>query len=146
MGSTPSCAPFDFKPGDEILTTSLTYGAIDLAAEHIARQCAASVVRMPIPFPNPSPERCLDALQAALTPRTRLAILDHVTSSTALVLPVAEMARICRERGVAVLVDGAHVPGNVALDISSIASRLVCRQSAQMVFRAARLRFFVGGA
>ena len=111
---------FAFKPGDEILTTSLTYGAIDLAAEHTARQCAATVVRMPIPFPNPSPEGCLDALQAALTPRTRLAILDHVTSSTALVLPVAEMARICRERGVAVLVDGAHVPGNVAFDIPSI--------------------------
>jgi isopenicillin-N epimerase len=113
---------FAFKPGDEILTTSLTYGAIDLAAEHIARQCAATVVRMPIPFPNPSPERCLEALQAALTPRTRLAILDHVTSSTTLVLPIAEMARVCRERGVAVLVDGAHVPGNVALDISSISA------------------------
>ena len=111
---------FAFKPGDEILTTWMTYGAIDLAAEHIARQCGASIVRMPIPFPNPSPERCLEALQAALTPRTRLAILDHVTSSTALVLPVAEMARLCREHGVAVLVDGAHVPGNVALDISSI--------------------------
>ena len=111
---------FAFKPGDEILTTSQTYGAIDLAAQHIAHGQGVTVVRMPIPFPSPTPERCLDALQAALTPRTRLAILDHVTSSTALVLPVAEMARVCRERGVAVLVDGAHVPGNVALDISSI--------------------------
>jgi isopenicillin-N epimerase len=86
---------FAFKPGDEILTTSLTYGAIDLAAEHLARQHAATVVRMPIPFPNAGPERCIEALHAALTPRTRLAILDHVT---ALVLPIAEMARICRER------------------------------------------------
>ncbi len=111
---------FPFKPGDEIVTTSMTYGAIDIAAEHIARQHGATVVRLPIPFPAPRPERCLEALQAALTPRTRLAILDHVTSSTALVLPIAEMARICRERGVAVLVDGAHVTGNVALDISSI--------------------------
>jgi isopenicillin-N epimerase len=113
---------FAFKSGDEILTTSLTYGAIDLAAEHIARRYAATVVRMPIPFPNPSPARCLEALHAALTPRTRLAILDHVTSSTALVLPIAEMARICRERGTAVLVDGAHVPGNVPFDISAIAA------------------------
>jgi isopenicillin-N epimerase len=113
---------FAFKSGDEILTTSLTYGAIDLAAEHIARRYAATVVRMPIPFPNPSPARCLEALHAALTPRTRLAILDHVTSSTALVLPIAEMARICRERGTAVLVDGAHVPGNVLFDISAIAA------------------------
>jgi isopenicillin-N epimerase len=113
---------FAFKSGDEILTTSLTYGAIDLAAEHIARRYAATVTRMPIPFPNPSPARCLEALHAALTPRTRLAILDHVTSSTALVLPIAEMARICRERGTAVLVDGAHVPGNVPFDISAIAA------------------------
>ena len=111
-----------FKSGDEVLTTSLTYGAIDLAAEHIARRYAATVVRMPIPFPNPSPARCLAALHAALTPRTRLAILDHVTSSTALVLPIAEMTRICRERGSAVLVDGAHVPGNVPFDISAIAA------------------------
>ncbi|HEY2105714.1 MAG TPA: aminotransferase class V-fold PLP-dependent enzyme [Candidatus Binataceae bacterium] len=111
---------FAFKPGDEILTTSLTYGAIDLAAGHIARARGATVVRMPIPFPNPTPERCLESLQAALTPRTRLAILDHVTSSTALLLPLSEMAWICRRRDVAVLVDGAHVPGNVPLDISSI--------------------------
>jgi isopenicillin-N epimerase len=110
------------KSGDEILTTTLTYGASYLAAEHIARQCAATVVRMPIPFPNSSPERCLAALHAALTPRTKLAILDHVTSSTALVLPIAEMTRICRERGTAVLVDGAHVPGNVPFDISAIAA------------------------
>ncbi len=113
---------FAFKSGDEILTTSLTYGAIDLAAEHIARRYAATVVRMPIAFPNPSPARCLAALHAALTPRTKLAILDHVTSSTALVLPIAEMTRICRERGIAVLVDGAHVPGNVPFDISAIAA------------------------
>jgi isopenicillin-N epimerase len=111
---------FAFKPGDEILTTSLTYGAIDLAADHIARQHGATIVRVPIPFPSPDPERCLRALQAALTPRSKLAILDHITSSTALVLPVAEMAEICRERGVAVLVDGAHAPGNIPLDISSI--------------------------
>jgi isopenicillin-N epimerase len=113
---------FAFKPGDEILTTSMTYGAIDLAAAHIARQHAATVVRVPIPFPSPRPERCLETLEAALTPRSRLAILDHVTSSTALVLPIAEMARVCRERGIAVLVDGAHVPGNVALNLSAVAA------------------------
>ena len=137
---------FAFKSGDEILTTSLTYGAIDLAAEHTARQCAATVVRMPIPFPNPSPEGCLDALQAALTPRTRLAILDHVTSSTALVLPVAEMARICRERGSRRSCRWRPRSRQCRLRYFLHTSRLVCRQSAQMVFRTARLRFFVGGA
>jgi isopenicillin-N epimerase len=113
---------FAFKPGDQILITSMTYGAIDLAARHIGGKSGAVVVRMQIPFPSPSPERCVEALQAALTPQTQMAILDHVTSSTALVLPITEMTRVCRERGVAVLIDGAHAPGNIPLDISSIAA------------------------
>ena len=111
---------FRFKPGDEILITTLGYGAIDLAAEHIADRHGATLVRMPIPFPSSGPERCLEALQSTITSRTKLAILDHVTSSTALVLPLAEMARVCSEHGVAVLVDAAHVPGNISVDISSI--------------------------
>jgi isopenicillin-N epimerase len=109
-----------FKPGDEILITSMTYGAVAHAADRIAAGQGARIIEAPIPFPSPSPERCIEAIRGTLTPRTRLAILDHVTSSTALVLPLAEMIEVCRERGVAVLVDGAHAPGNVALDIPSL--------------------------
>lgn len=109
-----------FQPGDEILTTSLAYGSVPMMAEHIARQHGAKVVQAKLIFPNPDPEQIINAIQSAITPRTKLAILDHITSSTALILPITEMTKACRERGVAVLVDGAHVPGNIAFDIGSI--------------------------
>src|SRR5277367_3504589 len=108
------------RTGDEILVTSMTYGAVARAARRIAEEKGADVIEAPIPFPTPSPELCVEAIRATLTPRTRLAILDHVTSPTALVLPIAEMTRACRDRGVMVLADGAHAPGNVALDISAV--------------------------
>ena len=108
------------QPGDEILLTSMTYGAFALAARRIAAERGARVVEARIPFPAPDPELCVEAIRAALGPRTKFAILDHVTSATALVLPAAEMATVCRERGVRVLVDGAHAPGAVPLDVPSI--------------------------
>jgi isopenicillin-N epimerase len=109
-----------FELGDEILITSMTYGAVANAARRIAAEQGARVVEARIPYPAPRPELCIEAIRAAITPRTRLAILDHITSATALVLPVAEMTAACRERGVPVLVDGAHVPGVLPLDIEAI--------------------------
>jgi len=111
---------FPFQSGDEILTTTLTYGAIRNAATYIARVNGAKVVQADLRFPDASPEQCLDAIRKAITPRTKLAILDHITSSTGLVLPVVEMTKICREHDVAVVVDAAHAPGQVAVDINSI--------------------------
>ena len=108
-----------FRPGDEILITSMTYGAIVRALTHIVAQTGARVVEARLPFPAGSRDAFVEAIETALTPRTRLAILDHITSSTALILPVAEMAQACRARGVAALIDGAHAPGQVALDLSS---------------------------
>ena len=66
------------------------------------------------------PAGALAALSEALTPYTRIAVLDHVTSETALVLPLAGMAALCRERGVPVLADGAHAPGAIDLDIPAL--------------------------
>ena len=109
-----------FQPGDEMLTTSLVYGSVQMMAEHIARQHGAKVVQAQLTFPNPDSEQIINAILSVITPRTKLAILDHITSSTALILPITEMTKACHERGVAVLVDGAHVPGNIALDIESI--------------------------
>ncbi|MGD0723187.1 MAG: aminotransferase class V-fold PLP-dependent enzyme [Roseiarcus sp.] len=107
-------------PGDEILTTSMTYGAVANAVRLIAAETGARVAVARLPFPAPDPEACVAALAAAIGPRTRLAVLDHVTSATALVLPVAAMVAACRARGVATLVDGAHAPGQVALDLEAI--------------------------
>ena len=108
------------QPDDEILITSMTYGAIALAARHIARETGAHVVEAHVPFPAPSHAQCLQSIATALSPRTKLAILDHITSMTALVLPIVEMIQVCRDRGVAVLVDGAHAPGHVPLNLSAL--------------------------
>jgi isopenicillin-N epimerase len=109
-----------FKPGDEILLNSMSYGAVANAVRRIARGQGARVVEARLPFPAPSVDGCVEAIRAALGPNVRLAVLDHIASATALVLPVAEMTRACRERGVAALVDGAHAPGHIPLDIEAI--------------------------
>ncbi|PPD42648.1 MAG: aminotransferase [Methylocystis sp.] len=108
------------QPGDEVLVTSRVYGGVALAAEHVLRPTGARLVRVALPFPPESGEAWVAALSAAIGPRTRLAVIDHITSSTALVAPVSDMAKACRERGVAVLVDGAHAPGQVALDLPAL--------------------------
>jgi isopenicillin-N epimerase len=107
-------------PGDEILLPDLAYGGVARAAAHIARERGAVVASVAMPFPLRDPAEAVRAIEAAITPRTRLALLDHVTSQTALVLPLAEMAAACRGRGVPVLVDGAHAPGAIALDIAAL--------------------------
>ena len=108
------------QPDDEILITSMTYGAIALAARHIARETGAHVVEAHVPFPTPSHAQCLQSIATALSPRTKLAILDHITSMTALVLPIVEMIQICRDRGVAVLVDEAPCTGHIPCDFSAL--------------------------
>jgi isopenicillin-N epimerase len=94
----------------------LTYNAISLAARHIAETQGARVNVAMLRFPDPDPQQFIEAVQQALTPRTRLAILDHITSSTALLMPLKEMIDACRARGIPVLVDGAHAPGQIELD------------------------------
>jgi isopenicillin-N epimerase len=73
---------------------------------------------VPVPFTDPAP--LLDAISAAIGPRTRLAVFDHITSAGAIVLPVCEMAALCHERGVPVAIDGAHAPGQIALDVPAL--------------------------
>lgn len=108
------------QAGDEILTTSMTYGSVAMAARHIAAKQGATVTIAELRIPNPDPQQCIEAITQALTPRTKLAILDHITSATALVMPLADMIAACRARDVFVLVDGAHAPGHIALDIADL--------------------------
>ena len=110
------------KPGDEIVVLDQAYGAVVKAAQFVARQAGATVVTVALPFPvhGDVTEAYAEAVENALTPRTRLAILDHIASDTALVLPVAALTARCRQHGVPVLVDGAHAPGAIALDIEGV--------------------------
>jgi isopenicillin-N epimerase len=108
---------FPLGGGDEILITDHTYGAVANAAMFVARERGARVVRATLPYPAFDAARAAAAVDAAITPATRIAIVDHITSESAIVLPLAEIAARCRARGVAVLADGAHAPGAIALDV-----------------------------
>jgi isopenicillin-N epimerase len=109
----------ELNPGDEILITDHGYGAIANAAAYFARRRGAHVVTVTVPYPCFDRGRLVDAVIEALGPRTRLAIFDHITSESALLLPLADLAAACRARGVPVLADGAHVPGAIPLDLPS---------------------------
>jgi isopenicillin-N epimerase len=110
---------FPFERGDEILVTDLEYGAIAHGARNRVREFGGSVAVAEMPYPT-TPSAARDAILAAVGPRTRLAIVDHVTSESAQLLPLAEIAAALHERGVLVLADGAHAPGAFALDVPSI--------------------------
>lgn len=110
----------DFAPGDELLTTSHVYNAVRKAMQFRARQCGAAYVERPLPLPIADPSEVVGAIVSGFTPRTRLVVVDHVTSPTALVFPVAELAHACRERGIELLVDGAHVPGMLPVDVERL--------------------------
>ena len=108
-----------FEPGDEIVVADVAYGAVARTAVFVARHSGAQVKTFELPWP-PRAEAIVDAFEAALSPRTRLVIADHITSESALILPLAQIAARCRARGVPVLADGAHAPGAIPLDVPAL--------------------------
>ena len=110
----------EFKHGDELLTTDHAYNACHCALDFIAARAGARVVVVKVPFPLASPQQVVDAVLARVTRRTRLALLDHVTSSTGLVLPLEEIVRELSARGIETLVDGAHAPGMIPLNLKKL--------------------------
>ncbi|MCC6765225.1 MAG: aminotransferase class V-fold PLP-dependent enzyme [Deltaproteobacteria bacterium] len=109
-----------FAPGDELLTTDHAYVACENALHFVAERSGATVVVAKVPFPLDGPAAVAEAVLARVTPRTRLALLDHVTSPTGLVWPIAELVAALAERGVETLVDGAHAVAMLPLDVSAI--------------------------
>jgi peptidase E len=99
--------------------TSLGYGGVTNAARYVARTRGATVREVALAHAGTSPDAVVEAISAALGERTRLAIVDHIASNSALLLPIAAVAERCRGRGVPILVDGAHAPGAIALDLPS---------------------------
>jgi len=110
-----------FSRGDELLVTNHEYNASRNILEFVAAEQGATVVVVEIPFPIDSPETVLDRVMSAVTSRTRLALVDHITSPTGLILPLGELVRELHARSVEVLVDGAHAPGMVPVDLTELA-------------------------
>ncbi|MEE8410569.1 MAG: aminotransferase class V-fold PLP-dependent enzyme [Myxococcota bacterium] len=108
------------SPGDELLTTSHGYNACSTAMQFVAERTGAVVKVAEVPFPVRSDDEVISAVLAAVGPRTRLAVIDHITSPTGLVLPIARLVEELELRGVDTFVDGAHAPGMVDVDVSAI--------------------------
>ncbi len=107
------------QPGDEVLATDHEYGACDVTWQHVCARAGAVYRRVEIPLPFDG-DSFVDRLMAAVTPRTRVVFASHVTSTTALIFPIAALCQAARERGLTTLIDGAHAPGQIELDLGTL--------------------------
>jgi len=110
----------ELRPGDQIVTTDHEYGAMDRTWRKLTAEAGAEYVRVPIPVPVTTAADFIERVWSAVTPRTRVLFLSHLTSATALVFPVHELCRRARAAGILTIVDGAHVPAHIPLDLGTL--------------------------
>lgn len=108
------------KPGDELLTTNHVYHAVRQAMRFVAAKAGATVREIEIPTPIASSQQIEKLIADGLSPATKLLVIDHITSPTAVIFPVEAIVRAAGERGIDVMIDGAHAPGMVRLDVASL--------------------------
>jgi len=108
------------QPGDEVLATNLEYGAVDRTWRYYCAQRGAHYINQPITLPVTTPEAFVEELWAGVTERTRVITISHITSGTALILPVAEVCRRARAAGILTVIDGAHAPGQIDLNLDAL--------------------------
>jgi isopenicillin-N epimerase len=119
-GVNMAARSLELKPGDEILSTDLEYGACDLLWDRICAETGARIVRAPIPLPVAHADDVVEAVFAQRTERTRIVFVSHVTSATALWLPVEPIVARARAEGLVSIVDGAHAPSQVPVDVDAL--------------------------
>lgn len=108
------------QPGDEVLGTNHEYGACDYTWEFACARTGARYVRADLPLPLTTPEDFVEQFWSAVTPQTRVIFISHITSPTGLIFPIAEICRRARAAGILTLVDGAHAPGQIAVDTAAL--------------------------
>ena len=122
----------DLSPGDEVLTTNHEYGAIDRTWRFLAGKGGLRYRHLELHDPITTHEAFVDEFWGGVTVHTRVICLSHITSPTALIFPVAEVCRRAREAGIVTIIDGAHAPGQIDLDLEAIWGRLLYRQLPQV--------------
>jgi isopenicillin-N epimerase len=106
--------------GDEVLSTDHEYGALDRTWHFLAKERGFIYIKQPIPVPLTTSESFVTSLWKGVTPRTRVIFLSHITSPTALIFPVEEVIRKARQEGILTIVDGAHAPGQIPLNLEDL--------------------------
>ena len=110
----------EFERGDQVLVTDQEYNACRNALDVMAERRGVEVVAINIPFPLANEAQAIDPILSAVTPRTRLLLIDHITSQTGLILPMEKIVSEVEQRGVDTLVDGAHAPGMIPLHLEQL--------------------------
>lgn len=108
------------QPGDEVLTTNIEYGACDKTWAYYCEKAGATYVRQNISFPLTTKEDFVEQFFKGLTDKTKLIFISHITSATGLRLPVEEICRLAKAKGLMTFVDGAHAPGQIPLDLGTL--------------------------
>jgi isopenicillin-N epimerase len=110
----------DLREGDEILGNDHEYGALEKTWAYICGKTGARYVKRPIPLPVTTAEEFVEAFWAGVTPRTKIVFLSHITSPTALIFPIAPIIERARAAGILSIIDGAHAPGQIPLDLTAL--------------------------
>lgn len=110
----------DLHPGDEVLSTDHEYGALDRTWRFLCAKRAAKYIRQPVPVPIESAQEVIEAVWSGVTDRTRVLFISHITSPTAIILPIKPLIERARERGIMTIVDGAHAPGQIDLNLREL--------------------------
>ncbi len=110
----------DLEPGDEIVVTDHEYMATVNELARVCAQTGAIVVTAKVPFPNVTPDSVTKSVMGAITSKTKLVLISHIASASALIFPVEEIVPLVQARGIDIFVDGAHVPGQIDLDLGKL--------------------------
>ena len=110
----------DLRDGDEILTTDHEYAALEKTWSYVCGKTGARIVPVKVPMPLTSESAFTETFLAAVTPRTKVLFLSHITSATALVFPIEAAVAEARKRGIWTVIDGAHTPGHIQLNLTAL--------------------------